>query len=165
AGLLPAPAGRGNTLFDHPLRSTEDVLEPSLEGISGFVDLDPAFPNQLLDYQCDARTYDTPQGYNHQGIDYFLWPYGWKHMDEEAVEIVAAADGVILAKEDGHFDRQCELSNLPWNAVYLEHADGTVTWYGHMKTGSLTTKEVGESVAKGEFLGFVGSSGSSTGPH
>lgn len=165
AGRLPAPAGRGHTLLDHPLRSAEDVVEPSLEATTNFVDLDPAFPDQLLDYQCNERTYDTPAGYNHQGIDYLLWPYAWKHMDEEAVEIVAAADGVIIGKEDGHFDRNCALSNEDWNAVYLEHADGATTWYGHMKSGSLTSKEVGDSVAEGEFLGLVGSSGSSTAPH
>ncbi|MFQ5334950.1 MAG: peptidoglycan DD-metalloendopeptidase family protein, partial [Flavobacteriales bacterium] len=38
-------------------------------------------------------------------------------------------------------------------------------WYGHMKNGSVTTKNIGETVAQGEYLGIVGSSGNSAGPH
>lgn len=34
-----------------------------------------------------------------------------------------------------------------------------------MKSGSLTAKQVGDAVVEGEFLGVVGSSGNSTGPH
>jgi hypothetical protein len=45
------------------------------------------------------------------------------------------------------------------------HGDGSVAWYGHMKLGSLTTKLVGQTVSAGEYLGVVGSSGNSTGPH
>jgi hypothetical protein len=78
---------------------------------------------------------------------------------------VAAAPGVIIGKFDGNFDRSCVLSNATWNAVYVQNSDGTVCWYGHMKSGSLTTKPMGASVALGEKLGTVGSSGSSTGPH
>jgi hypothetical protein len=40
-----------------------------------------------------------------------------------------------------------------------------VAWYGHLKSGSLTTKAAGDPVSAGEFLGVVGSSGNSTGPH
>jgi hypothetical protein len=49
--------------------------------------------------------------------------------------------------------------------VYIEHADGTQAWYLHMKQNSLTSKNVGDAVAVGEFLGIVGSSGPSTMPH
>ncbi len=52
-----------------------------------------------------------------------------------------------------------------WNAVYIQHTDGSIMWYGHLKTNSLTTKSLGETVAKGEYLGVVASSGYSTGAH
>jgi len=68
-------------------------------------------------------------------------------------------------KSDGNFDRNCKLSSKQWNAVYVRHDDGSTTWYGHMKQGSLTPKPVGARVAAGEYLGSVGSSGNSTGPH
>lgn len=134
-------------------------------GVSNFVDLDPDYPGQLLDYMCNERTYDLASGYNHAGVDYFLWPYPWRMMDQEMVEIVAVAPGTILARHDGNDDRNCSFGGDDWNAVYVQHADGSVAWYGHMKKHSLTSKGVGETVAAGEFLGLVGSSGNSTGPH
>ena len=86
-------------------------------------------------------------------------------MDQQAIDIVTAAPGTIIGKSDGHSDRNCSFNSLPPNAVYVQHADGSVAWYFHMKSGSLTTKPLGASVAVGEFLGNVGSSGSSTAPH
>ncbi len=166
AGLL----ARGGTSIDPfslgwPLRARPGFEFDDYHGVSGFVDLDPNFPNQLLDYMCKQRTYDLSSGYNHAGIDYFLWPFPWRMMDQEMIEIVAVAPGTILARHDGNNDRSCEMEGDPWNAVYVQHADGSVAWYGHMKKGSLTNKSVGSTVAAGEFLGLVGSSGNSTGPH
>ena len=91
----------------------------------------------------------------------------WQKMQRKAVQIVAAAPGTILYKSDGNTDQNCAFctTSCDWNAVYIMHADGSVAWYGHMKSGSLTTKAVGQSVAVGEYLGSVGSSGNSTGPH
>jgi murein DD-endopeptidase MepM/ murein hydrolase activator NlpD len=153
-----------HALFGWPLKPLIGN-DPSYYGISNFVDENPAFPNQVLDYNCGSRTYDTSAGYNHQGTDFFLWPFPWYKMDNEQVEIVAAAPGVILAKDDGNYDRSCSLSGGEWNAVYIADFDGSEVWYGHMKTGSLTTKAPGDTVRQGDFLGFVGSSGNSTGPH
>ena len=134
-------------------------------GISNYVDHNPAFPGVLTDYNCGTRTYDTDAGYNHAGIDYFLWPFSWDLMAEGAVKIVAAAPGMIVSKTDGGFDQNCAFNNSVWNAVYVRHDDGSIAWYGHMKNGSLTDKGLGDMVEAGEFLGLVGSSGNSTGPH
>jgi hypothetical protein len=122
-------------------------------------------PNQLLDYNNGTRTYDLATGYNHQGADYGLWPFGWQMMDAGAIEVVAAADGIIMYKSDGNYDRNCGFNNSDWNAVYVQHTDGTSAWYGHLKNGSLTAKLRGDAVVAGEYLGLVGSSGSSSGPH
>jgi hypothetical protein len=147
-----------------PLRSNRPGAF-GYHGISNYVDHDPAFPSRLRDYACGARTYDNAGGYNHAGTDYFLWPFPWRTMDEEAVSIVAAADGVIVGRSDGNPDRSCATGDAPWNAVYVRHDDGGIAWYGHMKRGSVTAKQPGDSIAAGEYLGLVGSSGSSTGPH
>ena len=155
----------GSTKFDWPLRKAAGFNYNSYYGISGFVDLNPVYPNFLLDYNCGTRTYDTQDGYNHAGLDIFLWPFDINMMDKNQVEVIAAAPGVILSKQDGNFDKSCSWNNQSWNAVYILHADSTVTWYGHLKKNSLTTKPVGASVAAGEYLGLVGSSGISSGPH
>ncbi len=86
-------------------------------------------------------------------------------MDADEAAIVAADAGTIIFKSNGNFDRSCGLNGGNWNAVYLQHSDGTVSWYGHMKNNSLTSKPVGATVTQGEYLGIVGSSGNSTGPH
>lgn len=46
--------------------------------ISNYVDRNAAFPNQLQDFACGNRTYDTAQGYNHRGIDIAVWPFSWQ---------------------------------------------------------------------------------------
>src|SRR5690606_10296289 len=66
---------------------------------------------------------------------------------------------------DGNPDQSCGFNNNPWNAVFVRHGDGSVTWYGHLKRGSLTPKPLGSPVTTGEYLGLIGSSGNSTGPH
>ena len=165
AGKLGGGSPRSAVELGWPLRLAEGLDDYGYHGVSNFVDQNPAFPNQLGDFNCGARTYDQANGYNHAGTDYFTWPFGWDKMDNDAVEIVAAAPGTIVLKADGQYDRRCTLSGAPWNAVYVEHADGSISWYGHMKNGSTTPKEVGETVEAGEYLGVVGSSGNSTGPH
>jgi murein DD-endopeptidase MepM/ murein hydrolase activator NlpD len=162
-GVLTEPRAGEHVRFGWPLRNL--TFDPGVHGISNFVDLDPDFPDALLDYQCGTRSYDTASGYNHQGIDVFTWPFGWYKMDFDQVEIVAVADGIIIHKSDGHDDRSCGFDGGTWNAVYVEHADGSIAWYGHMKEDSTTPKAVGQSVVRGEYLGVVGSSGNSTGPH
>ena len=165
-GVLPAePDKAAGVLLQWPLRAADHVHDPGVHGISNFVDQNSAFPNQLLDYNCGARTYDQAGGYNHTGTDIFLWPFGWHKVDDDDVEITAGAAGVIISKSDGNYDRNCSFGGGNWNAVYVRHADGSIAWYGHMKNGSPTTKAVGQSVAAGEYLGIVGSSGNSTGPH
>ncbi len=150
--------------FGWPIKMADHVSDYGVYGLSNFVDLNSAFPNQLQDYMCGTRTYDLENGYNHAGIDIFNWPNTWLKMDNDDVEIVAAAPGTIVAKLDGNYDRNCSFVGT-WNAVYVRHIDGSTAFYGHMKNGSLTEKEIGESVEEGEYLGVVGSSGQSTGPH
>ena len=148
-----------------PVRRAANAPDYSVDAISNYVDQNVAFPNQLLDWNCGTRTYDQASGYNHAGIDIFTWPFAFHKMDNNHAEIVAAAPGTIINKFDGNFDRQCGFGAGNWNAVYVRHSDNSVAWYGHMKNGSLTAKIVGDSVAAGEKLGIVGSSGNSTGPH
>ncbi|XWN38515.1 MAG: peptidoglycan DD-metalloendopeptidase family protein [Balneola sp.] len=151
--------------FSWPLRAESHLFDFGYHGVSNFVDLNSAFPDQLKDYTCGTRTYDTNSGYNHAGIDFFTWPFGWNKMDNSEVAVVAAAPGVIISQSDGNFDRSCSFNSNNWNAVYVRHSDGSVAWYGHLKKNSLTSKRIGEEVEEGEYLGIVGSSGNSTGPH
>jgi hypothetical protein len=151
------PLALADTEFAWPLRSV-GLGNFHYHGTSNFVDQDPD-ASELLDYFCTARTYD-----GHRGTDFFTWPFGFLLMDDSRVEVVAAAAGTIAAKDDGNFDRRCACDTDDPNYVILQHA-GYRSWYLHMKNGSVTTKGIGETVAAGEYLGIVGSSGCSTGPH
>jgi murein DD-endopeptidase MepM/ murein hydrolase activator NlpD len=125
--------------------------------IGNYVDQDATA--SVKDFNCGTKTYN-----GHKGTDIGLFPFAWNMMDNNYVDIVAGAAGVIINKIDGNVDRNCSFTGT-WNAVFIRHDDGSVAWYGHMKKNSLTTKAIGDRVAKGEFLGLVGSSGQSTGPH
>ncbi|WP_260196069.1 M23 family metallopeptidase [Actinophytocola gossypii] len=88
--------------------------------------------------------YGARWGGTHEGLDIA------NHM---GTPLVSAADGVVIeAGPASGFGL--------W--VRIEHADGTVTVYGHMDT---ITVNVGESVKAGDQIATMGSRGYSTGPH
>ena len=69
--------------------------------------------------------------------------------------IVAAAPGVVLFARTGY-------NGGYGTMVIVNHPNGTQTLYGHMsKLGTHT----GDVVNQGEVIGYVGSTGHSTGPH
>ncbi len=152
-------------LFILPFRAKAGFSDYGYYSLFNQVDQDLLTNGHLKDYNCGERTYDGP-GFNHKGTDYVVWPYPWKKMEEDVMEVVAAAPGVIVVRKDGFFDKSCDNNGNPnWNGIILEHADGSRTYYWHFKNGSLTSKGLGDSVAAGEFLGRAGSSGSSDIPH
>jgi murein DD-endopeptidase MepM/ murein hydrolase activator NlpD len=67
--------------------------------------------------------------------------------------VIAAASGtVISAGYKGGYG----------NMVEIDHGNGLITRYGHM---SKLDAEVGQTVTRGTTIGYVGSTGRSTGPH
>lgn len=171
-GVIQENINRSTPQYRFPLKVKDGRNETSLWAVSNYVDHKSQYTSNsndessVLDYNCGTRSYDI-DGYNHQGTDIFLWPFQWVLMNNDDVEIVAAEAGTILYKHDGEDDQNCSFctGQCEWNAVYVTHTDGSVGWYGHMKKNSLTTKDIGETVEKGEYLGVVGSSGNSTGAH
>jgi len=114
----------------------------------------------VLDYNGGSRTYD-----GHLGNDITAYPFPWHKQDTGQVKVIAAAAGVIIYKVDGNFDQQCTWTGATPNEINIQHFDGSVAKYKNMKNGSLTAKIVGDTVAAGEYLGVIGSSGNSTTPH
>lgn len=145
------------TTLEWPLRQVPGYSNTTYYALVNHVDLDPG--TGIQDYNCGTKTYN-----GHNGNDISIFPFWWSMMNQNRVEVVAAAPGIILGKHDGEFDMNCSFTG-DWNAVFVEHADGSVAWYGHLKSGSLTSKTPGMSVSTGEYLGLVGSSGRSTNPH
>lgn len=82
----------------------------------------------------------------HKGVD-FAAPRGTK--------IYAAADGVIEKKY---------YSSSYGNYIRIRHASGIKTAYAHMK-GFARGMKNGKKVKQGQVIGYVGTTGRSTGPH
>ena len=166
AGLLVVPNAQTSADLAWPLRQRAPFDQFAYHGISNFVDHDPRFPQKVQDYTCGQRTYDLDSGYNHAGTDYYLWPFPWLMMDQGQIEIVAAAPGVLVGRDDGNFDRQCFFDGTSQpNFVRILQDDGLSAIYLHMRDGSVTTVPIGTHVEAGDYLGLVGSSGQSSGPH
>ena len=161
--LLNIQRGQQNremaTLLNWPVKAASGFNDCGFHFIGAFVDQNTA-ASAIKDFNCGSNTYD-----GHKGTDISVFPYGFYKMDNNQVEVVAAAAGTIIAKSDGNFDRNCTANNLTANYVIIQHADGSQALYWHMKKNFVTTKIVGQTVATGEYLGIVGSSGSSSGPH
>ena len=107
----------------------------------------------------------------------FAWPtpsshnissgYGWRicpfHGREfhGAIDIAANSGSDIVSVADG------EVISVGWNggfgnSIKVDHGGGLVTMYNHC---SSIKASVGQKVSKGQTIAFVGSTGSSTGPH
>ncbi len=112
------------------------------------------------DWACGDHTYS-----GHRGSDYGFGSFTGMY---EGQTIVAAAAGVVTATNDGEYDEcttgDCEGGGGYGNYVWVQHADGKATLYGHLAQWSVAVS-VGQAVDCGTPLGLGGSSGYSTGPH
>lgn len=151
--------GMAVTSLNWPLKAANGLSDCNFYGISAYVDQNTS-AGSVTDYNCGSKTYD-----GHKGTDISIWPFPFYKMDNNQVQVIAAAAGAIIDKSDGNFDKNCGTNSLTANYIAIQHADGSVALYFHMKKNSLTPKSVGQSVAVGEYLGVVGSSGNSSGPH
>lgn len=86
--------------------------------------------------------------------------HGWNGVDIGApsgTAVRAAADGTVIVAK----------ANKAWNGGYgnyivVSHANGTQTLYSHLSQVIITP---GVPVSQGQVIGYVGSTGLSTGPH
>lgn len=74
--------------------------------------------------------------------------------------IFAAADGVVMAADNN--DQGTFRRYQYGKYVLLKHANGLATLYGHM---SRQVVFAGQSVKRGDLIGYSGSTGYATGPH
>ena len=89
--------------------------------------------------------------------------YKHKGIDLTGNPSVSGGYDDIVAFEDGEVITSGYLSDTGY-WVRIRHSDGVVTRYMHMKSGSLKVK-VGDKVNKGQVIGYMGSTGNSTGRH
>lgn len=131
--------------------SIHDELEISP---SGFVWPCPGF------YYLTSEWNEDRGSYNHGAID--IADAGIMGAD-----VVAAKDGIVIDSYNGCYhnwgkDGSCGCGGGYGNYVMIAHNGGKMTVYGHLSTTMVYT---GQKVYQGQVIGFVGSTGHSTGPH
>ena len=108
----------------------------------------------------------------------YIWPlpgyspgsaYGWRmhpifhEMRFHAGEDIGAPSGTpILAADSGVATVIPDNGNGYGNYIMINHGGGRVTLYAHMSAFAISG---GATVAQGQVIGYVGSTGNSTGPH
>ena len=78
------------------------------------------------------------------------------------VDIGASYGASILAADDGTVITAGYNEGGYGNYVVISHGNGMTTLYGHMSSIAVS---YGQNVTKGQTIGYVGSTGRSTGPH
>lgn len=121
---------------------------------SGFAWPTPGFTYLSSPWREDRETY------NHGGIDIA----GAGIM---GTPVVAAADGTVIASNSSCTHNwgksySCGCGGGYGNYVMISHAEGKMTVYGHLTSLTVST---GQTVSRGQVIGYVGSTGNSTGPH
>ena len=106
----------------------------------------------------------------------FLWPangpktsdYGWRthpifgtQRFHAGIDIGAGYGAAISSVTDGVVVSAGERSGYG-NAVVIDHGGGIATLYAHQSSMAVSA---GEQVSRGQTIGYVGSTGYSTGPH
>jgi hypothetical protein len=129
--------------------------------IQQYTDNDPT--DGFRDYHCAAQSYD-----GHKGTDFAL--RSTAQIDDE-IPVLAAADGIVEGFRDGVPDIEFTAKTAAQvegrecgNGVQINHGDGWVTQYCHLKLGSVAVKR-GQVVSAGDPLGHVGMSGRAAFPH
>lgn len=82
-------------------------------------------------------------------------------------EVVAVADGTVIYTNSSCIhnwgkEKSCGCGGGFGNYVWLDHGGGKETIYGHL---TALVVSPGDKVKKGQVIGYVGSTGNSTGPH
>ena len=111
------------------------------------------------------------------GTGSYIWPlpgyspgsaYGWRMhpilgvMKFHAGEDIGAPSGTPILAADSGTVILAGVNGGYGNCVMISHGNGRVTLYGHMSSIAVSN---GASVTQGDVIGYVGSTGLSTGPH
>ncbi len=115
------------------------------------------------DYACGRLSYN-----GHDGTDFRLPNYPAMR---EGTAVLAAAPGKVLRTRDGmpdinvnKIDPKLIQDRKAGNGVVIDHGEGWVTQYSHLRQGSVQV-EPGQQVEQGDKLGLIGLSGNTEFPH
>jgi murein DD-endopeptidase MepM/ murein hydrolase activator NlpD len=138
-------------------------VKPIIHNTAQIADVQPYTVNSSRQTKQIAIAPQAPLGMSGA----FIWPtqgsitqgFFWGHGGLD----IAYAMGVPVLASDGGVVRYAGWDNTGYGwLVVVDHGNGFTTLYAHLDSFPV---EVGQSVARGQLIGLMGSSGRSTGPH
>jgi Membrane proteins related to metalloendopeptidases len=154
-GLRPTDLG------DNPYRDDVDKMafrSRRLEGDLSVLEQKLVAQSQLL---ASTPSISPVRGILTDGFGGRSDPFTGEAGNHNAVDISSAAGQTVRAPADGIVVK-AEWANGYGNVIYLSHGYGYSTRYGHL---SAYAAKPGQHVKRGDIIGYVGSTGRSTGPH
>ncbi len=156
------------------LGSEEDAIQAEIDEMQS---QSASIASEINSYYASISVSDP--GYTYTGSGAFTWPLGTSgritspygnrihpisgtYKMHTGVDIAAPKGTPVLAAESGTVITVKELSTGYGHYVVISHGSNIVTLYGHM---SAIYVSVGETVSRGQQIGGVGTTGSSTGNH
>ncbi|HLF28697.1 MAG TPA: M23 family metallopeptidase [Anaerolineae bacterium] len=114
-----------------------------------------------------VTAYNGPIPSGARGTGRFQWPvigsitqdywYGHRALD------IAAPTGAGVYVADGGFVTFVGWTDIGYgNLIRIDHGNGFATWYAHLNGFNVV---LGQAVRRGDLIGYVGSTGRSSGPH
>ena len=174
AGLKKAE-GDFQKLFS--LKSREKVLEHIDTSDTGSIDMEQlklqikitmSTVGEIKDYMSQQRDLyvSTPKGWPIEGritsgFGNREHPRSGEPQFHTGVDIASEPGRPVRATADGIVSF-ADWSGGSGNLVALEHGFGFSTYYAHNK---MLNVKVGQKVKRGDIIGYIGSTGNSTGPH
>ncbi len=145
----------------------KDGMPVETEVLERVVTVEPVSQEQRVGTRKTTTEVSTGSG----GSGTYFWPVGGGKISDyfggyrnhKGLDIAAPYGTPIYAAESGTVTE----TSTGWNggygvAVEIVHDDGNVTYYAHMSSIAIN---YGDYVVKGQLIGYVGSTGSSTGNH
>lgn len=128
---------------------------------------DTSVEKQILAVQTTSNPANIPSIWAHLGkinneFGFRRNPFGGRTYEFHAgMDIDGERGDIVIATANG------TVTKAGWqggygNMIEIDHGNGLTTRFGHL---SKLNVEIGDEVARGQLIGFVGSTGRSTGPH
>ena len=166
-----AAASFSQETFDYPRPTASEAISVDSGGPvdtedSSAID-DPAVESELKQIEATSNPDNIPNIWSHLGkinneFGFRRNPFGGRTYEfHPGMDIDGERGDVINATAAG------TVTKAGWqggygNMVEIDHGNGLTTRYGHM---SKLNVGVGDTVTRGQTIGFIGSTGRSTGPH
>lgn len=145
----------GTVYLRTPIESMPNMHDYSSYHIPFCVDRLPNSTNYADFFATVNETYT----HSYNGSTGTLFEYaqsGFNYMQSNPARVVAAANGIIVAKGDGNYDQNCAYTAGNGNYMIIEHSDGRRTGYYHLRNGLITPKTIGDYIYEGEPIGYPG---------